>query len=244
MKLQYFSDIHLEFLNSTFGISRCIQNKAPILLLPGDIGNPRLPLYEEFLSKVSGNFEKIFLIAGNHEFYHGSVESTEQMIRSICKNYENIVFLQNSFEDYKGYRFVGSTFWSEISNDEYLTNDFRMIDNFTINENNRLHFDAKAFVKKMLLESPFPIIMLSHHLPSNQIVDPFYKKYENYQQCFSSNSDELIRFPIHSWVYGHTHRPYRGSINGVNLYCNPIGFRGENRKKNYNVTFELPDLAT
>jgi len=42
MKIQYISDIHLEFLfkNSIKHINYLLQPKADILVLAGDIGNP------------------------------------------------------------------------------------------------------------------------------------------------------------------------------------------------------------
>jgi predicted phosphohydrolase len=220
-----------------------LQSRAPILLLAGDIGNPQYSLYEEFLSQISSSFDKIFIISGNHEYYNENIERTDQIIKSMCNRYKNIVFLQNSFEDYNGYRFAGCTFWSLIKDKEYLTNDFHYIHNFNVDEYNHLHDQSKSFVKTMLETSPNPIIMMSHHVPSNNVIDPMYRRFQNYQQCFSSDSEHLIRYPIHSWIYGHTHRSFKGNINGVNLYCNPIGYPGENSKFSFNETFEVPDLV-
>jgi Icc-related predicted phosphoesterase len=59
MKLQYFSDLHLEFFKKQ-KFDHLIQAKAPILVLCGDIGDVERHLYEAFLHNVSGKFDKIF----------------------------------------------------------------------------------------------------------------------------------------------------------------------------------------
>jgi len=233
MKIQYFSDLHLEcFKKQIFPsiMNQWIQVRAPILALCGDIGNPSEPLYKSFLQHVSSRFEKIFIICGNHEYYHHTIPETEQQIRSLCTRFPNISFLQNSFEDYHGYRFAGTTLWSHISNPTYLTNDFTRIQGFSITTCNQLHQESKNFVQQIMDSSPIPVIMLSHHVPSTLVIDPIYDQFrKTYQQCYSSSSEDLIRPPIHTWIYGHTHRPYVGMINGVHMHCNPIGYPGENK---------------
>jgi hypothetical protein len=69
---QYISDIHLETRHnvSTNLFKRILKPAAPYLALCGDIGYPGAPLYEPFLQYCSENFEHVFYVAGNHEFYN------------------------------------------------------------------------------------------------------------------------------------------------------------------------------
>jgi hypothetical protein len=71
-KIQYVSDIHLEtHHNSSKAIfEKILTPSAPYLALCGDIGYPGAALYEPFLEYCSKNFEHVFYIAGNHEFYN------------------------------------------------------------------------------------------------------------------------------------------------------------------------------
>lgn len=58
MKIQYFSDLHLEFLKHI----PIIQARVPILCLLGDIGYPFSNMYENFLiEQVSGSLRVIFV---------------------------------------------------------------------------------------------------------------------------------------------------------------------------------------
>ena len=71
-KFQYLSDIHLETHHNTSKaiFEKILKPSAPYLALCGDIGNPGAQLYELFLEYCSNNFEHVFYIAGNHEFYN------------------------------------------------------------------------------------------------------------------------------------------------------------------------------
>jgi predicted MPP superfamily phosphohydrolase len=72
VKIQYLSDIHLEthFNSSKHLFQEILKPSAPYLALCGDIGYPGAQLYEPFLKYCSDNFEHVFYIAGNHEYYN------------------------------------------------------------------------------------------------------------------------------------------------------------------------------
>ena len=71
-KFQYISDIHLETHHNTSKniFEKILKPSAPYLVLCGDIGYPGAELYKPFLEYCSKNFERVFYIAGNHEFYN------------------------------------------------------------------------------------------------------------------------------------------------------------------------------
>ena len=62
--IQYVSDLHLEKKIN----NRSIIAKKPYLILAGDIGYPFQNNYKNFLLHMSYIFNKVFLIAGNHEY--------------------------------------------------------------------------------------------------------------------------------------------------------------------------------
>jgi len=72
VKIQFVSDIHLETHHNTSKsiFEKILKPSAPYLALCGDIGYPGAQLYEPFLEYCSKNFEHVFYIAGNHEFYN------------------------------------------------------------------------------------------------------------------------------------------------------------------------------
>jgi predicted phosphodiesterase len=249
IKIQYISDIHLELLfkNSIKTINRLLQPKADILVLAGDIGNPFLNSYCNFLENTSNKFTKIFIIAGNHEYYSNDVVETKKKIKSICDNFKNISFLDNTYEDYNNYRFIGTTLWTHINKPAFIINDTKMIKNFDIAKYNDLHFEATTFLENSLNECKkdnIKSIVITHHLPFYELTHPNYQNslYTNYRQWFNANLDKLIidnKNSIAAYIYGHTHTGGIQQHYDINFYCNPIGYMGENDMLNINKTFEL-----
>ncbi len=239
MRIQYVSDIHLEFYNS-LPDKLLLKAEAEVLCLAGDIGFPYSSRYEEFIVKMSERFKKVFLITGNHEYYnaqgnrHHTMEEIEERIRQIIKTckLDNVTFLDNDYEDYEGYRFVGSTLWSKCEKPivDYCVNDFRAIREMSVDLYNELHEVSREFLKSSVVtESPLPVIVMTHHLPSFQLVAEEYKDCGTLNKYFASKSDDLFVPTIKAWIYGHTHiGSDRMSKIGIRFACNPVGYPGEN----------------
>jgi predicted MPP superfamily phosphohydrolase len=108
-RIQYVSDIHLEtYCNSGNEIfERILKPSAPYLALCGDIGYPDSKIYEDFLKYCSDNFEAVFYIAGNHEFYNDMksinfLKIKDKMKKDISEDEYNHIsrkFPRNSIDD-------------------------------------------------------------------------------------------------------------------------------------------------
>src|ERR1700761_2411214 len=111
-KLQYISDIHLEHRN-TFPIIPPVGNYLALL---GDIGNPFKKNYIDFINYTSKNWDKIFLISGNHEYWQEryTISEVDKEIENIVSKFDNVYFLNKKSHYNNGYLFVGTTLWSKI----------------------------------------------------------------------------------------------------------------------------------
>lgn len=72
MKIQYASDLHLEFKeNSNFLKHHPLTVSAEVLVLAGDIGYIGDDNYSRhpFWGWASENYRQVIVIPGNHEFY-------------------------------------------------------------------------------------------------------------------------------------------------------------------------------
>ena len=100
---------------------------------------------------------------------------------------------------------------------------------------NELHSISREIIEEQILESPLPIVMLTHHMPSYDLIDEKYKtpSMSKYNQCFASNCSKYFVHPIKCWLYGHTHKPKVAIINGIKFGCNPKG---------YNISHENHDI--
>lgn len=245
MHVRIISDVHLEFL-SYLEMDILINNilcldLRDVLVLAGDIGSPTNSKYIRFLQKMSENFVKVFVINGNHEYYDNTIEYTNKLIKNICEQFTNVVFLNNTSIEYKGYTWIGATLWSNLTNPLYLTNDMNYIKNLNIETYNNMHIKDKNFIKDTIdtLPNDTKIIIITHFLPSYSLIS---KKYigNPYNQCFASDVDEMFtKDNIKLWIYGHTHIASDICINNIRLVCNPIGYKDENVKINYQKTIQL-----
>lgn len=245
MRIQYISDIHLEFLQN---IPKVVP-RADILCLLGDIGYPYSLIYKHFLIEMNNMFKKVFLITGNHEYYNlehnkgKSMLEIDEYIEYIIKsnNLKNISFLNYTYEEYEGYRFVGLTLWSHISDPNYLINDFEKINDMSVYLYNELHNISCEFIVENILESELPIVMLTHHLPSYNLIDDKFKEpsMNKFNQCFASDCSKFFVHPIKLWLYGHTYKPKVSIINDIKFCCNPKGYPDENNSINIINLVEL-----
>lgn len=243
--IQYISDIHLEFLHieEVKSIIRKIIPTAPIMVLAGDIGNPfgKNNHYELFIEEMSKKFEKVFIISGNHEYYHNNIDMVEERIKTVVSKYMNVTYLQNSYEDYNNIRWIGSTLWSQLDNPKKFINDVSTIQHMTVDKYNMMHNIAVKSIEMNLENSELQCIVITHHMPSYQLISKEYYD-DNYNMWFASHMDNIIeqnKDKLLGWIYGHTHQPNDSMIYGVKMICNPVGYKGENKKVNYNMIINL-----
>ena len=72
MKIQYASDLHLEFAeNWRYLREHPLEKAGDILVLAGDIGYIGDENYSlhPFWSQVADQYEQVIVVPGNHEFY-------------------------------------------------------------------------------------------------------------------------------------------------------------------------------
>ena len=237
--IQYISDIHLEFYKDKFECK--LEVSAPILCLLGDIGYPSRINYAKFLEWCSKNYKKVFLIAGNHEYYdtvdniklgENKISRINNEIEKQVERFENISFLNNKTEEYEGYIFTGCTLWSNIPDkirnyELRRVNDFKKI-NITKEEYNTNHQNDLKFLENAIetnLNSN--MILITHHLPYFELI---HEKYGNFEQnyIFATELKYLIRKDkIKVWLCGHSHMPNTKNINEVICSLNPFGYPDE-----------------
>lgn len=242
MKIQICSDLHLEFSeNRKWLKENPLQPNAEILIIAGDTYYLNRNYSKlDFIKRVSNEFESVFLIPGNHEYYEEFDVSTALSSFELDIK-DNVKLLNNKSIEIEGIKFIFSTFWSLIEkNIVSVMNgmvDFRRIkfqdEKFHINHFNELHNNAFEFVSKEVQENKKKVV-ITHHLPSNKCnVEEFKNSPLNEAFCVE-RSNFISNNEIDFWVYGHSHRnKSEFSIANTKMVTNQFGYVGWNEHKRF-----------
>lgn len=225
--IQYASDFHLEMYERV-DITQLIVPTAPFLALVGDIGSPYKDLYRQFLEHLSTQFDRVFLLAGNHEFYNKKgYGETIQHLRSLVQGLPKVTFLHNEVYELDTVRIFGSTLWSRISVPaSRLINDYKRIKRMTREDTLRFHEEAVACIEQeMERESIKPLLMLTHFAP-HSLMNGKYQG-NDLESAFSTDLSSMMKPPVVGWICGHTHQNVEATVHKVPVVSNCFGYDAE-----------------
>lgn len=236
MKLQYASDLHLEFQeNSRWLRDNPLKPIGDILVLAGDVCYLGDEMYRKhpFINWCADNFEQTIIVPGNHELYKSFdintlEEGWEEQIKSNLKIVYNKVI---SLDDVD---LIMSTLWARIHQyDAYYTEhgvtDFRRIRNgeyrLSWERFNDEHDKCVEFIKRSVQQSTArKRVVVTHHVPSFELMAEEFKG-SRINGAFTSDLNMLIEaLPIDYWIYGHSHRNIEAEIGGTKLVSNQLGY--------------------
>lgn len=239
LRAAIYSDLHLEFLRNEREMNGLMDTLVPerevdLVILAGDISA------SSQLIKVLGRFCEIFpqvvFVAGNHEFYGSSFPEVRSVLDSIW--HSNFHFLDNTFVEISGLRFVGTTLWfpdhpTNIYYSKRLS-DFHRIEDF------RFHvYEENKRAVDFLAETVRPDdIVVTHHLPSWQSIAERFRG-DALNRFFLCSMDKLIaEKKPQIWFHGHTHDSFDYVLDQTRVVCNPLGYP----KRDENPYFKKPFL--
>lgn len=235
MKVQIFSDIHLDKCNDFPKIKKL----SNILILAGNIGNIgyiNTKTYKNFIEYISKTWEKIIIINGNNEYFSKKIDKQNFDLKynNFFDKYKNIVFLNNSTTKIKNKVLVlGTTLWSQIPANKRRI-DINSLRSFFISEDkyNEMNNNSKEWIFKTLRECKKnyeKIIILTHFplkientLSPKYINEPYKSIYANdilnEIKELKDNNSNLINTEIIS-ISGHTHYSYDFIDEETNIRC-------------------------
>ena len=235
MKIQYASDLHLEFAdNYKFVNSIPFEVMGEVLVLAGDITylNEDIVI-DKFWQWASENFREVLIVPGNHEYYKNSdlANYGDSWIKEILPN---VKYYQNKVVRIDNTDFILSTLWSRIKVLEEMEvrrglSDFRQImyngERFLPVNYNAEHEKCLSFIKQSVAESTAErIVMVTHHLPTAAVVAPWHKN----STVGSAFATELSKFieesNIDAWIYGHSHTNFDTQIGNTRIVSNQLGY--------------------
>ena len=258
MKIQYASDLHIEFMeNRSYLSSGGIVPSAEILVLAGDIsylGDKKMTK-RSFFDWCSENFRETLIVPGNHEYYRGydiadTMEDFEMKVR------DNVRYLNNRSYVVGEVELFFTTLWTKIDGFYAHAVQYGMADfrygvykgrRFYVSDVDEIHQRCLDWLRNSLSKSSAKHkIVVSHHCPTLRDEFNLYPGGE-LNSAFQVDMDDFIEgSDVGFWIYGHTH--FSGgsgtTIGGTTLLCNQLGyvFGGEHGQFRKDAVLEIPDV--
>ncbi len=204
IKFHYISDIHTEFYE--YHTVPKLENSNPetSLILAGDIGvwQTKSNTYLKFLDNCSKVYKMVYLVLGNHEYYHSNYSDVRGRIKqSITKNFKNVMVLDRKRVDIgDNITLLGCTLWSELPENQYeylnkVTKEFSTIKNFSFEKYNEVFQKDSSWLLNEIIkinttEPDRKVIVITHHAPiMNRTSSPKYQHLPT-KYLFATNLDD------------------------------------------------------
>ena len=236
MKVQYCSDLHLEFQeNLRFVQALPFEVSGDVLVIAGDIAylNDLSMPNIRFWKWATKQYRQVLMVPGNHEFYNnGDIAAHGDSWERLF--HPNVGYYQNKVVHIDDTDFILSTLWSRIPPlDEFTVrrgmNDYRQI----LYRKHRLHpqnindeFEKSlVFIQKAVDTSKAEkIVVITHHLPTFAAIEDRYKG-DALNVAFATElGDYIVHSRINAWIYGHAHHRTDFYIGHTHLVSNPLGY--------------------
>lgn len=241
MKIQFVSDLHLEFpQNRTWIAKHPLEVTGDILLIAGDTAYLDLPdsgqdTYSQysFWDWASKHYKQVIVCFGNHDFY--GYYDLAAMPDGYCKQIRpNVYAYYNGVVHIEDTDIIVSTLWSHIEPyNAYITehgvSDFYRIKykGYRLSSDyfNKEHERCLNFVKQAVAESTAKTkIVLSHHVPTQLCTAEEFRD-SNINGAFTVElGDYIADSDIDYWIYGHSHRNIDAQIGKTHVISNQLGY--------------------
>jgi len=238
MKIQYASDLHLEFAENLSFIERGgMEPVGDVLVLAGDVSylGDRKMLKRPFWDWCAEHFRETFVVPGNHEFY-GGFDIGRTLTDYIQDVRPNVHYLNNKSVVLEDVELFFTTMWTKIDplklwSVQQRMNDFRLGKlngkRFCANDVDDLHQLCMQWLSGALAASTAKHkVVVTHHCPTMR------NEFNSYpggalNSAFQVDLDAFIEgSEVDYWIYGHTHfGGGSGSMIGqTKLLSNQLGY--------------------
>jgi predicted phosphohydrolase len=235
MKIQYCSDLHLEFQENKNFLNRSpIKPEGEILLLAGDIILFNLiKEHDDFFSYISDTFKTTYWIPGNHEYYSSDISYHAGSFNEKIK--DNLFLLNNVSIIQDNVKFIFSTLWTHISPGNQFEIRQRLSDFHSIKYNkkglnpdhyNLLHDQCHSFLNEELSKNGSEKkVIITHHVPTFMNYPEKYRG-DSLNEAFAVEMyNDILSSDADYWIFGHHHsNTHDFQIGSTTLTTNQLGY--------------------
>ena len=229
MKLQIASDIHREFGHSP----ELPDVGADVLVLAGDIGAAD-DAAVEWLRGLSGRYEAVLYIPGNHEYYGKDLDDSDSFM-SRMSAYGGYEWMHNRAVQVGDRRFVGTPLWANFGHEPLsmsragrAINDFYRIryngGRMTPEAMLDLHAKAVAFLTETVKPGD---IVITHWPPTMKARHTGFPM-DDIARYFCADIPEVVESTRPElWICGHTHHNVDFMLGETRILSNQGGYPHE-----------------
>ncbi|HXB95530.1 MAG TPA: metallophosphoesterase [Puia sp.] len=235
MKIQYCSDLHLEFPeNQKFLRRNPLTVVGDILVLAGDVITFRdIGEGKEFIDFACDPYSAVYWVPGNHEYYNFDIACKSNPLHEKVR--DNFYLVNNQAISYGGVKLVLTTLWGRIDPEhawdmQRSVADFSAIvnrgRNFTAHDFTTLHKESLSFLKRAFQEpGNEPVVVVTHHVPTLMNYPGIYKN-SPLTAAFAAELYDLIKdSEAACWIYGHHHfNTPEFKIGQTRMLTNQLGY--------------------
>ncbi len=254
MRIQYASDLHLEFKANTLYLQQNpLVVSGDILVLAGDI-----ILFEEnrlmrhpLFDWCADNFRQTYIIPGNHEYYNGTELAYSQTDFELALR-PNIRYLNNKSVVIGDTELFFTTLWCVIDPAQLMPVQLGVTDCrriiyegrcFNSHDYEAVHSLSLSWLNEALSRSTANRkVIVTHHCPTDRFKDPRFIE-STINSAFVVRMDDFIEWSdADYWIFGHTHYNGEEAMAGkTRLICNQLGYvqYGEHRLFKNDAYFEI-----
>jgi predicted phosphodiesterase len=262
MGFRIMSDLHLEFGEMCFNSLPTDNND--VLVLAGDIGVADMIGSFEDVAVWAQHFKHTILIAGNHEFYCGSLvrarDKIKQYFADVGVGSDKISVVENEIVRIDDVSYICATLWTDYDNNNPLSmlnasasmNDYDLIRTGTPAEPYKEkispyvlyneHMSSRKFIFRAIESEKAKqqkTVVVTHHAPSWQSIAPKFAS-SPANSSYASNLDNQIWLTQPDvWCHGHTHVSFDYHIGSTRIICNPRGYYPDWLNPNFNPTLRV-----
>lgn len=243
MKIYPCSDLHLEFVECSERINVLKQimpssDEIDVLVLAGDIFTYNVTNKVNIIDYLCNTYNDVIFVPGNHEYYEGSFEEIDLLLRVYDRAFDNFYYLNNNHVFIDGYMFVGSTLWFDYDKtnegyEKYLNSKKH------IYEMNDLSI---GYLNQICSSGMDECMVITHHAPhENSLQVNKFKEVlpDNNRFFYSRRGMELLdEWQPMYWIHGHTHHPVNYFVGKTNVISNPSGYVWNKTLMNRNMIIE------
>ena len=242
LKVTWVSDLHLDFpINVSRVLNGDIDNvhNADVLVIAGDTcEHDKRQSLKHVFEHLQSQYSFIIEIPGNHNYWSMNYNNKKhkQMFESFQHwEADNHVYVNNTTVYIDDIAFVCSCLWSKINYEEqveiqHTMNDYAFIKNFVTMDSMCVHKRSAKFLQQEL-QKPGKKIVVSHHLPSYQLIDPCYV-HETTNSAYASSLEHMFDCDFEFWIHGHSHSRVDEMILDRRFVRNPLGYPGQDLQCN------------